>query len=172
MSLPGLFSAPEPIAGGHQTAGFGCGEEALDIYLWKFALANHQAGYARTFVSCDADRRVLGYYSLAAGQILRAEASERLSRGAALHPIPIVVLARLAVDRNAQGHRLGQSLLLDAIRRVLSAAEPVGIRAILVHAKHEQAADYYRKYAGFESLPGNPLVLSLLLKDARRALSK
>jgi ribosomal protein S18 acetylase RimI-like enzyme len=75
------------------------------------------------------------------------------------------------VDKSAQGRRLGQSLLLDAIRRVLSAAESLGIRALLVHAKNESAASYYRKQAGFEPLPGDPLALCLLLKDARKTLS-
>jgi ribosomal protein S18 acetylase RimI-like enzyme len=162
--------APEPIAGLHQTAAFDCGEETLNVYLRKFALANHQAGYARTFVSCDSSHSVLGYYTLTASQVLHENASGRLAKGAARHPIPVALLARLAVDKTAQGRRLGQSLLLDAIRRVLSAAESLGIRALLVHAKNDSAAGFYRKQAGFEPLPGDPLALCLLLKDARKTL--
>lgn len=172
MSSADQPNAPEPIAPSHQVAAFDCGEEALNAYLRKYALANHQAGYARTFVSCDAQQTVLGYYTLTASQILHESASERLARGAARHPIPAALLARLAVDQSAQGRRLGQSLLLDAIRRVLSVAESVGVRALLVHAKHERAANFYRKHAGFEPLPGDPLALYLLLKDARKSLPR
>ena len=113
---------------------------------------------------------MFGYYTLTASQVLHENASERLARGAARHPIPVVLLARLAVDKTAQGRRLGQSLLLDAIRRVLDVAESLGVRALLVHAKHERAKDFYRRLAGFEPLPGDPLALCLLLKDARKSL--
>jgi GNAT superfamily N-acetyltransferase len=163
-------SNPAPIASQHRVSAFDCGEEALNAYLRKFALANHQAGYARTFVVCGEADTVLGYYTLTASQVLHEDASERLARGAARHPIPVVLLARLAVDKTAQGHHLGQSLLLDAIRRVLDVAESLGIRALLVHAKHERARDFYRRLAGFEPLPGDPLALCLLLKDARKTL--
>lgn len=163
-------SHPVPIASQHRVSAFDCGEEALNAYLRRFALANHQAGYARTFVVCGDADTVLGYYTLTASQVLHEDASERLARGAARHPIPVVLLARLAVDNTAQGQRLGRSLLLDAIRRVLDVAESLGIRALLVHAKHERARDFYRRLAGFEPLPGDPLALYLLLKDARKTL--
>ena len=165
-------SIPEPIAGHHQGAAFDCGEPALNVYLRKFALTNHQAGYARTFVSCDSSHMVLGYYTLTASQVLHENASERLAKGAARHPIPVALLARLAVDKSTQGRRLGRSLLLDAIHRVLNAAGALGIRALVVQAKHERAADFYRRQAGFEPLPGDPLALYLLLKDARKTLSR
>ena len=163
-------NTPVPIASQHRVSNFDCGEEALNTYLRKFAHANHQAGYARTFVVCDETDTVFGYYTLTASQVLHENASERLARGAARHPIPVVLLARLAVDKTAQGHRLGQSLLLDAIRRVLDVAESLGVRVLLVHAKHERAKDFYRRLAGFESLPGDPLALYILLKDARKTL--
>ncbi|MBM3854811.1 MAG: GNAT family N-acetyltransferase [Verrucomicrobia bacterium] len=165
-------SPPVPIASQHRVSAFDCGEEALNAYLRKFAVANHQSGYARTFVVCDELDTVIGYYTLTASQVMHEDASERLAKGAARHPIPVVLLARLAVDQTAQGRRLGQSLLLDAIRRVLDAAESLGVRALLVHAKHEQASDFYRRLAGFEPLPGDPLALYLLLKDARRTLAR
>ncbi len=161
---------PVPIAAQHRVSAFDCGEEALNAYLRKFAFVNHQAGYARTFVVCDEADTVSGYYTLTASQVLHENASKRLARGAARHPIPVVLLARLAVDKTAQGRRLGQSLLLDAIRRVLDVAESLGVRALLVHAKHERASDFYRRLAGFEPLPGDPLALCLLLKDARKTL--
>lgn len=164
--------APESIGSHHRVAAFDCGEEPLNAYLRKFALANHQAGDARTFVAGDRVHTVLGYYTLTASQVAHENASERLVKGAARHPVPVALLARLAVDRTAQGRRLGQSLLLDAIRRVLEVAEAVGIRALLVHAKHERAVEFYRKHAGFEPLPGDPLALFLLLKDARKTLRR
>jgi GNAT superfamily N-acetyltransferase len=170
MSSAKAPKTPEPIGPHFQFAAFDCGEEALNSYLRKFAFANHQAGYARTFVSCDDQNVVLGYYTLAAGQVLHENASERLAKGAARHSIPVALLARLAVDKTAQGRRLGQSLLLDSIRRVLTVSESVGIRALLVHAKNDRARDFYRKYAGFEPLPGDPLALYLLVKDARKSL--
>ena len=163
---------PASIAPPHRVAAFDCGEESLNTYLRTFALANHRAGYARTFVACDRHQTVLGYYTLTASQVAHEDASERLVKGAARHPVPVALLARLAVDRTAQGRRLGQSLLLDAIHRVLAVAESVGIRALLVHAKHERAAGFYRKYAGFDPLPGNSLALCLLLKDARKTLRR
>ena len=163
---------PESIGPPHQVTAFDCGEEALNVYLRKFALANHQAGYARTFVTCDSHHVVLGYYTLTASQVAHENAPARLVKGAARHPIPVALLARLAVDRTTQGRRLGQSLLLDAIRRVLEVSESVGIRALLVHAKHERAAGFYRKHAGFEPLPGDPLARYLLLKDARKTLRR
>jgi GNAT superfamily N-acetyltransferase len=172
MSFTEPPDVPEPIAVHHQTGAFDCGEEALNAYLRKFALANHQSGYARTFVSCGGNHAVLGYYTLTASHVLHENATERLAKGAARHPIPVALLARLAVDKSAQGRRLGQSLLLDAIRRVLHAAEELGLRALLVHAKHDRAADFYRKWAGFEPLPNDPLALYLLLKDARRTLPR
>lgn len=163
-------SVPEPIGARHLVTAFDCGEEVLNVYLRRFALPNHQAGYARTFVACDRQQVVMGYYTLTASQVLHENASERLGKGSARHPIPVALLARLAVDKKAQGQRLGQSLLLDAIRRVLTVSDSVGIRALLVHAKHERAAEFYRKHAGFAPLPGDPLALHLLLKDARKTL--
>lgn len=163
-------STPIPIASQHRVADFDCGEEALNAYLRRYALANHQAGYARTFVVCGEADTVCGYYTLTASQVVHEDASARLARGAAHHPIPVVLLARLAVDKTAQGRRLGQSLLLDAIRRVLDVSESLGVRALLVHAKHERASDFYRRMAGFEPLPGDPLALCLLLKDVRKTL--
>lgn len=170
MSFAELPNAPEPISAQHQVAAFDCGEEALNAYLRRFALANHQAGFARTFVASDPQYLVIGYYTLTASQVLSEKASERLAKGSARHPIPVALLARLAVDRTTQGRRLGQGLLLDAIRRVVSVSDSLGIRALLVHAKHDRAAEFYRKHAGFEALLGEPLVMYLLIKDAKKSL--
>lgn len=140
---------------------------ALNEYLSRHALTNHQSGAAKTFAVTTDSHIVIGYYSLAASQVLYAEATARLQKGASRHPIPVVLLARLAVDRAWQGKGVGSALLKDAILRVLAAAEGVGVRALLVHAKDAEAKKFYERY-DFEPLPGYPLHLVLLLKDARK----
>ncbi|HEX9783399.1 MAG TPA: GNAT family N-acetyltransferase [Opitutaceae bacterium] len=151
-------------------AGFNCGAPPLNEFLERHALANHQAGTARTFVATSDRHIVVGYYRLSAAQLLPAEATPRLQKGAPRHPVPIVLLARLAVAKNCQGQGLGAGLLRDAILRTLSAAKEIGVRALLVHAKDDAAKEFYQHY-GFESLPGHPLHLTLLLKDARNQLT-
>lgn len=158
---------PEPIGIRHQVAAFDCGTPTLNEFLIRHALTNHQSGSAKTFVATTDNRVTVGYYSLAASQILYADAPSRLQKGVARHPIPVVLLARLAVERASQGKGLGPGLLKDAILRVLGAAEGVGIRALLVHAKDEKARAFYEHF-NFEPLPGYPLHLVLLLKDARK----
>ena len=169
MSSTALPSRPEPLTTGHAVADFDCGVPALNTFLARHALANHQAGAARTYVA-PTGNTVAGYYSLAASQILHAGAPLRLKKGLVAHPIPVVLLARLAVDRRWQGRGLGRGLLKDAILRALQAADAIGIRALLVHAKDDQARAYYERF-GFESLPEHALYLALLLKDARRQIS-
>jgi GNAT superfamily N-acetyltransferase len=170
MSFANPPETPAPIGAHHQAGTFDCGNDTLNIWLRKFALANHLGGFAHTFVTCDENHAVLGYYTLAAGQVLREETGERPARGAVRHPIPVMLLARLAVDRAMQGKQLGRGLLYDAIRRVLSVSESLGVRTLLVHAKHGFAAAFYVQNAGFAPLPGDPLTLYLLLKDTRKTL--
>jgi GNAT superfamily N-acetyltransferase len=162
---------PEPIGVHHQVAAFNCGAAPLDDYLAKHALTNHQAGTARTFVATTDSHIVVAYYSLAVAQVIYAEATPRMQKGTPRHPIPVVLLARLAVDRTMQGRGFGAALLKDAILRTLSAADAIGVRALLVHAKDEAAKAFYQRYE-FDPLPGHPLHLVLLLKDARRLLSR
>lgn len=167
MSSTAPLHRPEPVGGYHHVADFDCGTLALNEFLVRHALTNHQLGSARTFVATTARHVVIGYYSLAASQVLYADAPPRLQKGAARHPVPVVLLARLAVDHAWQGKGLGPGLLKDAILRVLNAAEGIGVRALLVHAKDEKAKAFYRHY-DFEPLPAYPLHLVLLLKDARK----
>jgi GNAT superfamily N-acetyltransferase len=167
--LTAPLNRPEPIGPHHQVAGFDCGAAALNDYLVKHALPNHQAGTARTFVATGDSHIAVAYYSLAAAQIIYADATPRLQKGAPRHPVPVVLLARLAVDRTRQGQGLGAALLKDAIMRTLGAAEAIGVRALLVHAKDDSAKNFYLRF-DFESLPGHPLHLVLMLKDARRLL--
>jgi GNAT superfamily N-acetyltransferase len=170
MSFTGRPKVPELLRAEHLVAGFDCDIEPLNTYLRKFAATNNASGFARTFVSCDDRGAVMGYYTLAAGQVLNELAAERLKKGGANHPVAVTVLARLAVDAQCKLAGIGRSLLLDAITRVVAASENIGIRAILVHAKDDKAADFYRHNAAFETLPGDRLALFLLLKDAKKTL--
>jgi len=171
MSSLAPLNRPEPLGAHHQVAAFDCGAPALNEFLSRHALGNHQSGTAKTYVATTDSHVAVGYYSLAASQILYADAPARLQKGAPRHPVPAVLLARLAVDRAWQGKGLGAGLLKDAIIRVLTAAEGVGVRALLVHAKDEAAKAFYQRY-DFAPLPSYPMHLVLLLKDARRIVSR
>ena len=171
MSSPAPLNRPEPLGAHHQVAAFDCGAPALNEFLFRYALGNHRSGTAKTYVATTDSRIAVGYYSLAASQILYADAPARLQKGAPRHPVPVVLLARLAVDRAWQGKGLGAGLLKDAIIRVLTAAEGVGVRALLVHAKDDAAKAFYERY-DLEPLPSYPMHLVLLLKDARRIVSR
>jgi GNAT superfamily N-acetyltransferase len=161
---------PELLTVAHDVAQFDCGSAPLNNYLRRFALSNNAAGSARTYVACEDERaRVIGYYSLCAGSIDKATAAERVSKGMPSHPIPVILLARLAVEQGRQGQGLGAALLKDALRRCLNAADSIGIRAVLVHAKDAQAADFYAHF-GFVPSPTDALHLMLLIKDIRCAL--
>ena len=170
MSLPAPLNRPEPLGAHHQVAAFDCGAPALNEFLSRHALGNHQSGTAKTYVATTDRHIVVGYYSLAASQILYVDAPTRLQKGTPRHPVPVVLLARLAVDRAWHGKGLGSGLLKDAILRVLTASEGIGVRALLVHAKDEAAKAFYERY-DFAPLPSYPMHLVLLLKDARRIVS-
>lgn len=156
----------EKLSAGHAVGGFDCGREELNRFLARYALANQQAGSARTYVAI-AGEMVVGYYSLAVGEVAYGGAPERLSKGLARHPIPIMLLARLAVAIIWQGKGLGSGLLKDAMGRTLQAAEIAGIRALAVHAMDERARAFYEHF-GFAPSPTDPLHLFLLLKDIKR----
>lgn len=159
------FSAVQKLHASHEVA-FECGKEPLDRFLKRYALANQKAGSAQTYVVCRGERQVVGYYSLAVGAVEHAEAPERVSKGLARHPIPVMLLARLAIDRSEQGKGLGVALLKDALLRTAQAADIAGIRALLVHAKDEQARIWYEGF-DFEPSPTDPYHLFLLMKDLR-----
>lgn len=162
---------PRPIAPTDETSGFDSGEATLDSYLRERALANHVSGYARCYVSVDSDATtVLGYYTLSAVAIERAGLPGRARRNAP-DPIPAVLLGRLAVDRRVQGAGLGRFLVRDAILSTLQAAHRIGVRLLIVHALHDDAARFYRSL-GFERSPTDPLHLYLLLSDARASLDR
>ncbi len=160
------LSAPQPLDARHRVEEFDCGKPALTDWLLRHARQAQGSGSARTFVACDGDR-VAGYYSLTVGQIDTLDAPERVRRGMGQYPIPLVILARLAVDLDYQGRGLGFSLLQDAIHRAIAVAEHAGIRAMLTHPLDAEAEAFYRRF-GFEPTPENEQQLILLLKDARR----
>ena len=155
----------------HEVDGFACGKEPLDRFLKRFALVNQKAGTAQTYVVCRGARRVLGYYSLAVGGVEHAEATERIGKGLARHPIPVMLPARLAVDSSEQGRGLGKALLRDALLRTAQAADIAGIRALLVHAKDDEARAWYERF-DFEPSPTDPYHLFLLMKDLRALLAR
>jgi len=162
---------PEPLAKHHRLDQFQCGEPALDEWLKRHARAAHSSDSARVFVATIADgETVIGYYALAAAQIASEEATARTLKGQPrARPVPAILLARLAVDRQHQRAGLGRSLLQDVLLRCLEAAEAIGARVLLVHAKHETAKAWYLQF-GFEESPTDPLHLVMLLKDVRAFL--
>jgi GNAT superfamily N-acetyltransferase len=163
------FSTPRKLSAHDDLEDFGCGQPDLDEWLKRFALVNQRAGMATVFVTLSGDK-VVGYYALATGGVERAEAPDRVVRGQPAHPIPVVLLARLAVDSSTQGRGLGRALLRDALIRVAAAANEIGVRALLVHAKDERAREFYMQCGEFEPSPTDPLHLFLLMKDLRKSL--
>lgn len=158
----------EKLARHHPVEHFDCGDDALNRYLIRFAWANQSANAATTYVAL-ADEVVVGFYSLAVGQVAHAEAPDRLVKGLARHPVPVMILARLAVHHDWQGQGLGAGLLRNAMQRTAQAAEIAGIRALLVHAKDESARSFYQHF-GFAASPSDRLHLYLLIKEIQRYL--
>jgi GNAT superfamily N-acetyltransferase len=159
----------EKLRRDHRIESFDCGREQLNRYLVRYAWMNQQAGAAQTYVGLVGDT-VVGYYTLAVGQVAHEEAAQRLTKGLVRHPVPIMLLARLAVDRRWQGQGAGKALLRDAMQRTLNAAEIAGIRAFAVHAKDEAARNFYQKF-DFVPSPTDPMHLFVLLKDVRQIVS-
>jgi GNAT superfamily N-acetyltransferase len=150
----------------HSTDAFNCGATPLNVYLQRFALVNQSAGGAQTYAAV-VNSAVIGYYSLSTGSVEYDHAPERTRKGLARYPVPVILIARLAVDRTWQGKGLGAALLLDALRRVVSAADVVGVRAVLVHAKDEPAKRFYEHF-DFDPSPVDPMHLFLLVKEIAR----
>lgn len=162
MSLE--LSAPQPLTAVHRVDDFSCGETILDDWLKRRALANQVSGASRTFVVANREGRVFGYYAMAAGAVAQRLATGGVRRNMP-DPIPVMVLARLAVDHRAQGMKLGGALLRDAVNRAANVAQHAGVRALLVHALHEHAKAFYQHY-GFTPSPADPMTLMLRLSRA------
>jgi predicted N-acetyltransferase YhbS len=161
------LTPPAPLADHHRLDRFQSGEAALDDWLRRRARANQATGASRTFVVCQgAD--VVGYYALASGAVTVDRVPGRFRRNMP-DPIPVVVLARLAVDQTHQGEGIGRALFRDGAQRVAHAAESIGIRGIVVHAMSDRARDFYLAL-GFDPCPSEPMTLVVTLQDVRAAL--
>ena len=163
MSLQ--ISAPEPLSSVHRLDEFECGERVLDEWLKRRAQANQLSGGSRTFVVADQDNRVCGYYAMAAGAVAHQMATSSVRRNMP-DPVPVMVLARLAVDQRAQGMHLGASLLQDAVNRTVAVSLNAGVRALLVHALHDRAKQFYEHY-GFQASPVHPMTLMLRISSVK-----
>jgi GNAT superfamily N-acetyltransferase len=159
------LSAPQPLAAPHFLDEFACGEVSLDEWLKRRALTNQLSGASRTFVVTDPHGRVHGYYAMAAGAVSHHAATSSVRRNMP-DPVPVMVLARLAVDQQARGIQLGASLLQDAVARAVSVSHNAGVRALLVHALHDRAKQFYEHY-GFQESPHHPMTLMLRLNSVK-----
>ena len=159
------LSAPCPLAASHILNDFVCGETSLDDWLKRRALTNQLSGASRTFVVTDERGRVYDYYAMAAGAVSHQAATSAVRRNMP-DPVPVMVLARLAVDTAAQGVQLGGALLQDAVNRAVMVSQNAGVRALLVHALHDRAKAFYEHY-GFQASPLHPMTLMLRLNAFR-----
>lgn len=148
---------------------FDCGQPALNQFLQRYALVNQRANSAQTYICCK-DGQVVGFYSLVVGSVAPGEVPARVIKGLARHPVPVMIVARLAVDRLHQGKSLGRALLKDALLRTLQAADIAGIRTVLVHAKDDAARQWYESWE-FEASPTDSLQLYLMIKDLKAIAS-
>jgi GNAT superfamily N-acetyltransferase len=162
----------EPISKKHDRDSFDCGDEALNEFLRRYARKSHERGGAKTFLAIhDADKTILGFYSLSPASVDYARTPEIIRRRLARHDVPGFRLARLAVDRRSQGQGIGGQLLLAAGRRCLLASEEVGGVVLVIDAKNERAAGWYASY-GAVQLMDAPLTLLLPLGTVEAALKK
>lgn len=158
----------EKLSARHDLGDFDCGSEPLNRFLKRYALTSQQAGGSQTYLALFGES-VVGYYTLVVGHVEFDDAAERLRKGLARHPVPVLVLARLAISQENQGQGLGAGLLKDAMLRALQAADIVGIRALIVHAKDDRAKAFYERF-NFLPSPTDPDHLFRLLKDLRSLL--
>ncbi len=163
MSLK--LSAPQPLAATHLLNDFACGEHALDDWLKRRAMSNQLSGASRTFVVTDEENCVRGFYAMAAGAVSHQLATSAVRRNMP-DPVPVMVLGRLAVDLRAQGIKLGAAMLQDAVHRAIAVSQNTGVRALLVHALHENAKQFYAHY-GFQESPQDPMTLMLRLNTVK-----
>jgi GNAT superfamily N-acetyltransferase len=156
--------APELLSPDHQVSSFACGESVLDEWLKRRALGNQTSGASRTFVVTTGEKEVMGYYALAAGAVTHQGATRSIRQNMP-DPIPVMVLARLAVDARAQGMRLGAALLQEALQRCVLVSQSTGVRAMLVHALNDRTREFYGCY-GFKASPAYPMTLMLRLNQS------
>ncbi len=159
------------MTAGDDLDGFDCGVPVLDVWLKRFALSDQSAGASVTYVLKRA-AQIVGFYTLAPHTIEPDLVSGRLGAGQPRErPIPVILVARLGLDGSVHGAGLGGDLLKDALARCAAAASDIGGRAVLVHAKNDEAAAFYRRY-GFGPLEENPNHLYILMKDLRASIRR
>lgn len=165
------YSQVESISGEHTTDAFDCGSEAQTAWLRKHALQAHRTDTCKVrVVTRVGDKRVVGYYALAAGSVALEDAPPRVGKGMPRYPVPVVILTRIGVDRQEQGRGLGRGLFNDALIRVASASEEIAARALLIHCENEAAKRFYLHFGEFEESSTDPLHLFLLMSDLRKSL--
>jgi predicted N-acetyltransferase YhbS len=164
------LNSPVLLSKEHDRNSFDCGVLPLNDFLKKFAWQNQRKNSSRTYVATRGTK-IVGYYTLSFGSVSQEESPENISAGLGKYPIPIVLLARLAVDISEKGKGLGKGLLLDAFRRSVQAAEIAGLRAFVVHAKDDSAKAFYQKF-DFEPSPSNEYHLYLLISQIADYLSR
>jgi GNAT superfamily N-acetyltransferase len=162
-------TTPEHLEAHHDSTAFDCGEPELNDWLRQQAFKNEASGASRTYVIC-AGGRIVGYYALATGAVARAAATGKVRRQMP-DPIPVMILARLAVDTRYQGQGLGYGLLRDALLRTLQVAAEAGIRAVLLHAMTAEAKRFYQR-AGFQDSPLDPMTMMITIADIQKALAR
>ena len=167
MSAP-AFEQVHKLSVNDQVDSFDCGHVALNEFLQRFALVNQRLNSSQTYASCNAGQ-VAGFYSLAVGSVEPSHSAPRVIKGIPRHPVPVMILARLAIDQRYQRQGLGKALLKNALLRTVQAADIAGIRALLVHAKDEEARNWYRQWE-FEESPTDAYHLFLLVKDIKALL--
>ena len=163
------YEAVRKLTPADSVALFDCGQPALNQFLQRYALVNQKAHSAQTYVCCW-QGQVVGFYSLAVGSVDVADAPLRVVKGLARYPVPVMILARLAVAQAHQGKGLGRALLKDALLRTAQAADIAGIRCLVVHAKDDAARQWYASWE-FESSPTDAYHLYLMLKDLKALLA-
>jgi GNAT superfamily N-acetyltransferase len=163
------LNPPEPLKLSHEVAGFDCGSVALNSYLKLHAFASHQGSTNRTYVATRGNE-VIGYYTIAPASVSPDDVPERMMKGQGKYPVPIILLARLAVDSRESGKGIGKGLLKDALLRAARAAHEIGGRAVGVHAKDENAKRFYEKH-GFSASPLDAFHLYVLMKDVIKSLN-
>lgn len=160
-------SSPVPLSAHHNTSNFDCGVEQLTVWLRRRAMSNQLSGASRTYVVCRGND-VVGYYALATGSVERQSVRSAVARQMP-EQIPVILLARLALDRSLHGQGFGADLLQDALGRCLQIADIAGVRAVLVHAIDDKAASFYRRH-GFRPCPVSDLTMTVTIKDLRASL--
>ena len=159
-----MFRRATPLNDAHKLDDFDCGTPSLNVYLKVRAAESQARGYARTYVIAAEDFRVVGYSSLCSGMVSRDNVPRQVAGHGAPSDIPVVLLARLAVDKDYQGQRLGADLLKHAFMMAILSAENIGVSAMLVHAKDERAARFYSKY-GFRPARNLERAMLCSIKD-------